>query len=60
MQNHHSVIYREEEREMFPTLKVCVYSDGYIYVSYSCVESSTSALASSHGALWRVGWYAVL
>lgn len=22
MQNHHSLIYREEEREMFPTLKV--------------------------------------
>ncbi len=23
MQNHYSLIYREEEREMFPTLKVC-------------------------------------
>ena len=23
MQNHYSMIYREEEREMFPTLKVC-------------------------------------
>ena len=22
MQNHYSLIYREEEREMFPTLKV--------------------------------------
>ena len=22
MQDHHSLIYREEEREMFPTLKV--------------------------------------
>ena len=22
MQNHHSLIYREEEREMFPTLNV--------------------------------------
>ncbi len=22
MQNHHNLIYREEEREMFPTLKV--------------------------------------
>jgi aryl-alcohol dehydrogenase-like predicted oxidoreductase len=21
MQNHHSLVYREEEREMFPTLK---------------------------------------
>ena len=24
MQNHHSLIYREEEREMLPTLKVTV------------------------------------
>jgi len=23
MQNHYNLIYREEEREMFPTLKVC-------------------------------------
>ena len=23
MQNHYSLVYREEEREMFPTLKVC-------------------------------------
>lgn len=22
MQNHHNLVYREEEREMFPTLKV--------------------------------------
>jgi aryl-alcohol dehydrogenase-like predicted oxidoreductase len=22
MQNHHSLVYREEEREMFPTIKV--------------------------------------
>jgi aryl-alcohol dehydrogenase-like predicted oxidoreductase len=31
MQNHHSLIYREEEREMFPTLKVCDYSVGPSY-----------------------------
>lgn len=24
MQNHYSMLYREEEREMVPTLKVCV------------------------------------
>lgn len=24
MQNHYSLVYREEEREMFPTLKVSV------------------------------------
>jgi len=24
MQNHYSLVYREEEREMFPTLKVCL------------------------------------
>lgn len=26
MQNHHTLVYREEEREMFPTLKVNVIS----------------------------------
>jgi aryl-alcohol dehydrogenase-like predicted oxidoreductase len=25
MQNHHNLVYREEEREMFPTLKVSWY-----------------------------------
>ena len=25
MQNHHNLVYREEEREMFPTLKVRTY-----------------------------------
>ena len=24
MQNHYNLVYREEEREMFPTLKVCL------------------------------------
>src|SRR5215475_687691 len=26
MQNHYSLVYREEEREMMPTLKVCIYN----------------------------------
>jgi len=25
MQNHYNVVYREEEREMFPTLKVHIH-----------------------------------
>lgn len=25
MQNHHNLLYREEEREMFPTLKVAYF-----------------------------------
>ena len=25
MQNHYNLLYREEEREMFPTLKVWLY-----------------------------------
>ena len=29
MQNHYNLIYREEEREMFPTLKVWVWSFFY-------------------------------
>lgn len=29
MQNHYNLIYREEEREMFPTLKVNLASAGW-------------------------------
>jgi len=32
MQNHYNLIYREEEREMFPTLNVCAWMCS-IYVS---------------------------
>ena len=33
MQNHYSLLYREEEREMFPTLKV---STSLTYRRYEC------------------------
>ena len=57
MQNHYNLIYREEEREMMPTLKVCYLTPpfqtlmdnhGLIYTD------STLASAQSLGALWLV------
>ncbi len=30
MQNHYSLLYREEEREMFPTLKVCTHTRAFL------------------------------
>jgi diketogulonate reductase-like aldo/keto reductase len=51
MQNHHNLVYREDEREMFPTLKVSV--NGYavdLYPFKTCIFTpSTSALESSRG-----------
>lgn len=44
MQNHHSLIYREEEREMSPTLKVRV----------SLVPSTIQLIMTLCKALWRV------
>ena len=32
MQNHYNLIYREEEREMFPTLKVLSSFDAFIFM----------------------------
>ena len=63
MQNHYNLIYREEEREMFPTLKVWCWSffygsNQYINVSFS---DSTLASARSHGLLLLVvSWRAPL
>ena len=39
MQNHHSLLYREEEREMFPTLKVCRQVSTPNYHSYVAVPN---------------------
>ena len=33
MQNHYNPIYREEEREMMPTLKVRLFSDSLLPVA---------------------------
>jgi aryl-alcohol dehydrogenase-like predicted oxidoreductase len=35
MQNHYNLVYREEEREMFPTLKVILYIVSHSS-SFSC------------------------
>lgn len=52
MQNHYSLIYREEEREMFPTLKVRL-SAACLYVSRARrsydINDRTSAWAPSRG-----------
>ncbi len=38
MQNHHSLVYREEEREMFPTLKVGISIKRFHYhESHFCI-----------------------
>ncbi|KAH0581235.1 hypothetical protein H2248_012350 [Termitomyces sp. 'cryptogamus'] len=60
MQNHHSLLYREEEREMFPTLKVCLHPFlssfspillhfDYHRLSYDTHTRSYSVLARSPG-----------
>ena len=36
MQNHYNLLYREEEREMMPTLKVGLFSP-YVVALYSNV-----------------------
>ena len=55
MQNHYNLVYREEEREMMPTLKVNILYSCYISVSSkSLTLDRCSALAVSHGRLWPV------
>ena len=44
MQNHYSLVYREEEREMFPTLKVCISSQ--------CGVTQGTRRTISYAALW--------
>ena len=55
MQNHYSLAYREEEREMFPTLKVFVG----LHLLVSCNVSDYDQLSYSvsdlfRGPLWDV------
>ena len=51
MQNHYSLLYREEEREMFPTLKVCllVFPVGGVWLFM--VASRCSVSGPSRGRL---------
>ena len=37
MHNHYNLIYREEEREMFPTLNVCAWMCSIYTGSYLCL-----------------------
>ena len=55
MQDHHNLLYREEEREMFPTLKVCYTRLSIITIGqccamfYRCSVSGPSLGRLSHG-----------
>ena len=45
MQNHYSLIYREEEREMFPTLEVCLVADPVVSsIVLTILSHSSTAL----------------
>jgi hypothetical protein len=56
MQNHYSLMYREEEREMMPTLKVRVCFFCLRHAHDECLpkKNSISVWALSHGLLWAV------
>jgi hypothetical protein len=54
MQNHYSLIYREDEREMVPTLKVRLSAYYHFPVHDECPKNSISASALSRGPLWAV------
>ena len=57
MQNHHSLLYREEEREMLPLLKVnlCSHLRVKVCSGHSMFDFiiSTSASGASRGVPWR-------
>ena len=56
MQNHYNLIYREEEREMFPTLKVLhltFFFHGFNELTFCC---STWMLGQFHGPLLVVAF----
>ena len=54
MQNHYSLLYREEEREMFPTLKVSTSTRSQGHSQPLIVNTSYLALAPSRGLPWVV------
>lgn len=58
MQNHHNLVYREEEREMFPTLKV--RSILLLHVPQLTLCCSSLALDLSLGRLWPAAYLLAL
>ena len=55
MQNHYNLVYREEEREIFPTLNVLILTAFYGIKRFNLIVFfSTSALALFHGPLLLV------
>ena len=53
MQNHYNLIYREEEREMFPTLNVCAWMCFIYTSSYLCL---TVVQCSLHPLVSYCSW----
>lgn len=54
MQNHYSLIYREEEREMMPTLKAGTMTSSKCSLGLTLRCCRCSEWARSHGLLWLV------
>jgi aryl-alcohol dehydrogenase-like predicted oxidoreductase len=52
MQNHYNVVYREEEREMIPTLKVCSTHILSSLCDRIGLSRSITALGLSRGPPW--------
>lgn len=52
MQNHYNLIYREEEREMFPTLKVIDLEYSLKVEAADFISNSSSKWAQSPGLHW--------
>jgi len=56
MQNHYNLIYREEEREMIPTLKVCRIFSVFRSSSVPPVQNYLSSPHEQHFGVGMVPW----
>ena len=54
MQNHYNAVYREEEREMFPTLKVPTVFPRHLTLELIALPCRLSVLALFPGRRWLV------
>lgn len=53
MQNHYSLAYREEEREMNPTLKVCSLLPSFLLHTIFAAQHPTSTITADSDTLTR-------
>jgi len=56
MQNHYNLIYREEEREMIPTLKVCRAFSVFRSLSVPPVQIYLSSPHEQHLGVGMIPW----